>query len=53
MIGSSRVYLGVHYPSDVMAGWTAGFVWVIVSVVALRTIDPTGRWMREHPAPTE
>jgi membrane-associated phospholipid phosphatase len=27
-IGLSRIYLGVHYPSDVMAGYAAGIVWV-------------------------
>jgi membrane-associated phospholipid phosphatase len=28
-ISASRLYLGVHYPSDIMAGWCAGFVWVM------------------------
>ncbi len=34
LIGISRIYLGVHYPSDVVAGFAAGFVWVISIVVA-------------------
>jgi membrane-associated phospholipid phosphatase len=28
MIGLSRIYLGVHYPSDVIAGYLAGAVWI-------------------------
>ena len=29
MIGLSRVYLGVHYPSDVLAGYAAALVWLV------------------------
>ena len=38
-IGFSRLYLGVHYPSDVVGGLIAGMAWVVLCTTAIRIVD--------------
>ena len=47
LIGYSRIYLGVHYLSDVLAGYSAGMVWLIVCItgydfIERRQVGPAG-----------
>lgn len=39
MIGLSRLYLGVHYPTDIIAGWSASAVWVAIVVVLSKGVS--------------
>jgi len=38
-IGISRIYLGVHYPSDIVGGFIAGLIWVFFCILLFNLIE--------------
>lgn len=39
LIGLSRIYLGVHFPSDVIGGFAAGLIWIAFCIILFNIID--------------
>lgn len=47
LVGISRVFMGVHYPSDVLAGWVAGLAWAIFCWLVARYLQRRGAVNRD------
>jgi membrane-associated phospholipid phosphatase len=50
LIGLSRVYLRVHYPSDVIAGFSMGLIWLVIALWSTKRIE---KMVRKDPGLNE
>ncbi len=50
-VGSSRIFLHVHYPSDVLAGFASGAAWLAVCLVAAAWVHRRRRGLSGHEPP--